>query len=496
MTAADRRSGIERSMRRRNWLAASFLLIAGCGAAGRNAPPPGSLVDETCKAVPAGDARCATFYVAEDRAKPAGRAIGLRITILPPTADNPAPDPVFYLAGGPGQAASVLLGDPSIVGNSLRERRALVLVDQRGTGGSNGLECPFYGPPGNAQSYFQPFLPIDKVRDCRAALAARADLAQYTTAASVDDLDEVRAALGYETINLIGGSYGTRLAMEYVRRFESRTRTVILEGPVPPSRAMPAGFGRMAHEALDTLLAECASDQACAKAFPRIRDEARTVFDRLRSGPVIATVRHPSLETPSEVKVTRDNLAEGIRYMTYSSRLAARVPMYLHEAFEGNYSPIAQYLMQHRADGTFDGLYLSITCAEDVPFVASSGAEDDEPTYLGGYRVREQRAACAEWPRGAVPPWHRQPVTSLRPVLLVSGALDPVTPPPFGDEVARTLPNSLHLSVPHAGHSVHGLDGLECLSRIKRDFIERATTAGLDTACVSAISRPSFRTTW
>ena len=168
------------------------------------------------------------------------------------------------------------------------------------------------------------------------------------------------------------------------------------------------------------------------------------------------------------------------------------VPLFLHEAFNDNYAPFADFLIRWRAGGTFDGLYLSITCAEDVPFVSSDAAERDEPTFLGGYRVRQQRAACAEWPRGKKENGANQPVSSPIPVLITSGMLDPVTPSANGDVIARTLPHSLHVRVPAGGHSPAGLTGLGCLSTLKRTFIEQARTDGLDTSCVANISRPGF----
>jgi pimeloyl-ACP methyl ester carboxylesterase len=164
----------------------------------------------------------------------------------------------------------------------------------------------------------------------------------------------------------------------------------------------------------------------------------------------------------------------------------------LHEAFKGDFSSIANFLMRWRADGTFDGLYLSITCAEDVPLVPADAAERDEPTYLGGYRVRQQRAACAEWPRGQRPETSVQPVKAKVPVLITSGRLDPVTPPENGDTLARTLSRSLHVRVPSGGHSPYGLTGIDCLDELKRAFIERATPDGLDTACMARVSRPGF----
>jgi pimeloyl-ACP methyl ester carboxylesterase len=194
------------------------------------------------------------------------------------------------------------------------------------------------------------------------------------------------------------------------------------------------------------------------------------------------------------VTLTRDHVAEAIRYLMYSSAGASRVPLYLHEAFKGDFSPIADFLIRWRARGTFDGLYLSITCAEDVPLVAPDAAERDAPTYLGGYRVRQQRAACAVWPRGTRPDASTQPVKTAVPILLTSGTLDPVTPPENGDTIAQTLTHSLHVRVPSGGHSPFGLTGLDCLDDLKRTFIERGRAEGLDTSCVARIARPGFAT--
>jgi pimeloyl-ACP methyl ester carboxylesterase len=474
---------------------AILAVVASCACRSQHADSAargGSLAQEPCTAIQVAEARCFRLAVPENWSNAAGRVIQLRVVVLSATGSNRVPDPIFYLAGGPGQAATELLHDPSWATTPLRERRDLVFADQRGTGESNPLTCRFYGPPEDVQSYFQAFLPIDKVRECRAALERTADLAQYTTTASVDDLEAIRTAFGYPQINLIGGSYGTRLAMEYVRRHEAakRVRTVVLESPVTPRIHAPENFGQLAARALEARLDECARSPRCASDFPRIRDEARAVFERLRQGPVTATVAHPARQIPTQVTLNRDHVGEAIRYMMYSSAGAARVPEYLHEASTGNYSPIAQFLLRWRADGTFDGLYLSITCAEDVPLVAPDAADRDDPTYLGGYRVRQQRAACAEWPRGEASNQSREPVTSAVPTLITSGDLDPVTPPANGDEISRTLSNSLHVRVPSSGHSPAGLTGLECLANLKRAFIEGARTDGLDTSCVSRIARP------
>jgi pimeloyl-ACP methyl ester carboxylesterase len=451
-------------------------------------------VETSCETFGEPGVRCYRVDVPEKRGTPLSRTIGIRVVVLPATGSDRASDPVFFLAGGPGQAVTDLIYDRGFVDATLREHRDLVFADQRGTGGSNALTCRFYGPPSNPQSYFQEFLPIDKVRACRQSFEPTVDLAAYTTAASVEDLDAVRAALGYEKINLVGASYGTRIAMEYVRAYDraGRVRSVVLEGPVPPTMHVPERFGQNAQHALDALLDECLATEECADTYPDIRDEARAVFDRLAAGAVTATSAHPAAKVPGEVTLTRNHAAEAIRYMMYTSGGASMVPLYLHEAFLGNYTPIAEFLLHWRQAGSFDGLYLSITCAEDVPFIAADAAERDDPTYLGGYRAREQRAACAEWPRGTRPDVATQPVVSNVPVLIFSGTLDPVTPSPNGDELARTLPNSLHVRVPFGGHSPAGLTDLYCLTLLKRVFIQEGRVGVLDTTCVSLISRPGF----
>jgi pimeloyl-ACP methyl ester carboxylesterase len=270
-------------------------------------------------------------------------------------------------------------------------------------------------------------------------------------------------------------------------------RSVVLESPVTPATHAPEAFGRIANSALDALIRECAETPHCARAFPQLRVEANEVFARLRERPVVATVAHPAGGRPAAITLTRNHVAEVIRYMMYSSRGASSVPWAIHRASEGDFTPIAEFLIRWRANGSFDGLYLSITCAEDVPFVAADAAARDEPTYLGSYRVREQRAACAEWPHGKPSPSQFEPVSSAVPVLIFSGTLDPVTPSSNGDIVAKTLPNSLHLRIPSGGHSPAGLTGLGCLGSLERTFIEQGRVTGLDSKCVGEITRPGFR---
>jgi pimeloyl-ACP methyl ester carboxylesterase len=444
-------------------------------------------------------AECGTLTVYENRAANSGRTIGLRVVVFRATGPNRAPDPIFFIAGGPG--SSIVDDAESIALDSvgLRAHRDLVLVDQRGTGGSHPITCQFYGPPDSLQSYFGDFTPVAAVRRCRDTNAKDTDVTQYITSIAVDDLDDVRTALGAERINLVGGSYGTRAAQEYMRRHPDHVRAATLFGLVPPSEHMPQHFALDAQRSLDAVVAECEADTACRAAFPQLATDMRTVFDRLARAPAAVMVEHPRTKRAVQIRLTRDMVAETLRYMLYVSHSASLVPAAMHQAAAGDLTWFARRSLRARwvdGKGTFDGLYVAITCAEDVPMTdAAREAAEAKGTFLGDYRMRQQRAACEVWGRSPVPADFSTPVRSNAAVLLVTGADDPVTPPRNAVEVARTLPNSVNIVVPFGGHGLDGLDGLSCIDRLQREVIERGSVAGLDTSCVSKIRRAGFPTT-
>jgi pimeloyl-ACP methyl ester carboxylesterase len=442
-------------------------------------------------------AKCGTLSVAENRSIRGGRRIDLRVVVFPATGRDRAPDPVFYIAGGPGSSivddAAGFASDPPLV----REHRDIVLVDQRGTGGSHPINCPFYGPPDALQSFLGDFMPPDAVRRCRAQYANDTDLTQYTTTVAAADLDAVRTALGADRINLAGGSYGTRAAQEYMRRYPNRVRSAALFGLVPPSEAMPQHFARDAQRSLDALITECAADAACKAAFPRLADDVRGVFASLTRAPARVTVEHPRTKQPVTVSLSYDMVAETLRYMLYSSRETGLIPVVMHAAAQGDYGWLARRSLRARGantgNGMFDGLYLAITCAEDLPRTdpAREGLEA-KGTFLGEYRMKQQRAACDIWGKSPVPADFYTPVRSSAAVLLVTGANDPVTPPRYAAEVARTMPNALNVVVPFGAHDLNGLEGLRCIDELERSVIERGSVVGLDTSCVAKVRRSGF----
>ncbi|MGZ8843987.1 MAG: alpha/beta fold hydrolase [Pyrinomonadaceae bacterium] len=441
--------------------------------------------------------RCGTYEVFEDRAARKGRKISLKVVVLPATGPTREPDPFVYIPGGPGSSATEDAPGVSRQFAAIRARRDLVFIDQRGTGGSHPLKCDFYNPA-DPQSYLGYFFPLEDVRKCRAQLELKANLTLYTTPIAMDDLDEVRTALGYERLNLFGGSYGTRAALVYLKRHPTHVRTVTLQGVAPTNQFMPKDFPQANERALQGIIAECAADEACNKAFPNLRDETKAVLSRLLQGPIEVAVTIPgptsaAATTSFKAKLSRDLAAEAIRYMLYNPVAASRVPLIIHQGAEGNFLPMAQAALNYRrnlvATGS-NGMYLSITCAEDLAWIKpGEGERLAANTFLGDYRLRQQREACALWPRATLPKDYSKPTTADAPVLILTGEWDPVTPPAHGDAVAKFLPNSLHLVVPHGAHGLGGLQGIECVWQLHSQFVERGTVKGLDTECLKNVKR-------
>jgi len=476
-----------------------FVLVLGLSASLQTSsagPQNGGTIAWTpceLRGVP-GSAKCGTLEVFENRATRSGRKIGMNILVLPATGDKREADPLFYFAGGPGSGSSEDAPGIAQVFAKVREHRDLVFVDQRGTGKSHALDCTLYNPS-DQQSYLGYFFPLEDVRKCRADLETKADLTLYTTSIAMDDIDDVRAALGYDKINLFGGSYGTRAAMVYLRQHPRHVRTVMLQGVSPTNMYLPLDYPQQTERALQGVLAECVADEACNKAFPNLKSEAKAVLERLIKGPVAVEVRLQN-STTAKVSLSRDLAAEAIRYMLYNPVAATRIPLFLHLAAEGNFTPLTQAALNFRKVlvGTgSNGMYLTVTCAEDLPWIKpGEGERNAQNTFLGDYRLRQQREACALWPRAKVASDYFKPVRSDLPVLILTGEWDPVTPPANGDFVARTMPNSLHIIVPHGAHGLGGLEGTECLDRLVTEFVERGTSKGLDTACVKNIRRRGF----
>jgi pimeloyl-ACP methyl ester carboxylesterase len=432
------------------------------------------------------DVLCATFPVWENRTIRKGRKIGLNIVILPALGRDRQPDPVFELGGGPGQGITESAG--GLARSSLRQNRNYVLVDQRGTGQSNPLNCSLYGNPVDFRRAARDLFPSAEIGKCLAKLKKVADLTQYTTAAFADDLNEVRQWLGYDRINLSGGSYGTRMAQVYLRRHPETVRSVLLVGVLPVDLFLPLRHAYAGQRALDLLLAECAAQTGCHAAFPDVNADLRTVKERIDDGVTVA-VTNTRTGIGQDVRPVWGMVAEGIRFLFYGQG-GGSLPLQVSRAVNGDFAPLVQMAIEQRLaidDILAMGLFFSVTCAEDLPYITEAMIGENTPgTFLGDYRIRQQKDVCKLWPKGKVPADVHELVRSDVPVLLLSGERDPVTPPEMAEQAASFLTNSLHVVVPRGAHGGGG----PCIESLIRDFIDRASVQGLDTSCVADINGP------
>jgi len=330
----------------------------------------------------------------------------------------------------------------------------------------------------------------------RRTLEQRADLTEYTTPIAMDDLDDARSWLGYERINLFGLSYGTRAVLVYLRQHPEHVHTATLMGVAPTYLKMPLYHSQAAARAMDLLLQECEGDPSCHNAFPQIRADWQNVLAQLGREPARVQYSPDNKSAPVTVEIQRDIFAEKIRNWMYGADKARKIPFIVHEAAQGDFTPfLHEAIAPGIPDFIADGMYLSVTCAEDVPFIdQAEAAKLNEGNPFANYRVFQQTRACSLWPRGKIPEGYREPVSSNLPVLIFSGNLDPVTPPQRGEEVARYLPNSRHVIIQEAGHGVDGLKDAGCVDRIIIDFMDKGSAKDLDASCVEHMSPPLFTT--
>jgi pimeloyl-ACP methyl ester carboxylesterase len=443
----------------------------------------------------AASALCGTLDVPEDRAHPQTRTLHIKVAVLRSLARTPRPDPLFLLAGGPGQSALESLGplaDAAL--GTVRRDRDLVLVDIRGTGASNPLECKLLDHEDDAplaERMRDDLLTPERLAACLKKWDA--DPAQYTTPAAMQDLDEVRAALGYERINLWGGSYGTRAALVYLRDHAAHARAVVLDGVAPLQLILPLSMARDAQRALDLLFDSCQSDPACNAAFPKQRQRFAELLAELGRAPVKTTVPHPLTGVPTAVTITRDAFVGALRGQLYLPDLAALMPLTIDRALHGDWAPfVAQNagLEGSFVKGIYLGLLFATTCAEDLPYTdATALMTAAKDSFLGPRLALEWQKVCTVFPKGKATPAFREPVRSDVPVLLLSGELDPVTPPSWAEEAKKTLSNGLAVVMPGVGH---GVTPRGCAPRLIARFLEQGTTTGLDTSCVGKSTRPPF----
>lgn len=426
-------------------------------------------------------ARCGTIERALDPAAPDGPHIAIHVARIP-ASKAARRNPLYFFAGGPGQGAIKAFAPLLAAFDELGRDRDIVLVDQRGTGASSPLQCSA-DPDAPLAERMSPEVDVELLRTCLAGYEV--DPRFFTTEIAVDDLDAVREAMGDARIDVIGGSYGTRAAMVYTRAYPDRVGHMVLDGVAPVDMAMPSSFGVDGQAALTRTFEACAADADCGPRFVDVAARFDAYLDELGRAPRAMTLEDPRTGEIAPITVQRDTIAHAVRGLLYVPQLQALLPLTLDRAVAGDLGPLVAQgsaLGGGMADTMAQGMFLTVVCAEDVPFATLPR----EPSFLGDAMLRVLQASCAQWPRATIDPHYRDPIVLQTPTLLLSGALDPVTPPRWAEHALEGLPNGHHVVFPAAGHG-------NLTSACGRDLIHAfLDDADLDEGCVASSVRPPF----
>jgi len=423
-------------------------------------------------------------------AQPDGVQIDVHYVLLPALARRKLPDPVFLLAGGPGQSAIDVAPSVLPLFTRLNNRRDIVFVDQRGTGRSAPLNCEDTRTQSVA-SQSDPQQQFTQLVACRDALQKLpyGDLRFFTTPLAMQDLDAVRRQLGAARINLVGASYGTRAALDYQRQFPEALRRSVLDGVAPPDMVLPESSGADSQAVLQALFGACEREPDCTRLYPQLRAEWNALRNSL---PRSVTLVHPLSGRPETFTLTNDMLMAAVRGPLYAPAIASALPLAIHEAAQGRMQALVSLssaLSPGKRGAVAMGMHFSVVCAEDAPRMKQ--AVDVPGSESGGDGERLYRRVCAAWPRGEVPaPFYSLP-PARSPVLLLSGGLDPATPPRHAVRVAQRLGDQARLVV--VANAGHGVMGVGCMGDVLQRFIELpddAAALALNTDCAKDVPRP------
>jgi len=433
--------------------------------------------------------KCGKLQVLEDYSKVDGDKITINFVVLPAIDSSDDKTPLMFLAGGPGQAAAELASGLTNVFYEVRKTRDLILVDQRGTGASHPLQCED-AVEQNVYALTPEDFSVQDIKDCLINLTG--DLSQYNSENAIRDFDAVRLALGHQQINIYGGSYGTRAGLVYMRMFPESLRSVVLDsvGPIE----VPIGlFGQSSARSFNLLLTNCQNESSCQQAFPQLEQEFQTLLARLEKAPEQVNIAHPRLGTQTKFVISKAKLLGTIRSQLYSVATRSLVPLVIHQAFLGNYIPLAGLIAQTEGgQGIYIGLLFNITCNEDYPRISTTDFERDANNDFGGGDSHFGfKIACPLWPQYRPSDAFYKPVTVDIPTLILSGDLDPVTPPSNGEYSANSLPNNHHIVVKNAAHTVAMST---CASDLINEFLTSLKPKALDESCLADVPNESFMT--
>jgi pimeloyl-ACP methyl ester carboxylesterase len=426
-------------------------------------------------------ARCGTLRVPLDPEHPREGSVDLKVAVVPALNRRSAAAPLFLLAGGPGQSAMQVYVALSSAFARINRNHAIVLLDQRGTGHSSLQSCEY------PEDWQEPADAIPALRkatsDCVAKLGPHVRF--YTTSIAVRDLNDMRMALGYDQVDLYGGSYGTRVAELFMRRYPAHVHAVILDGVTYPQQAIGAETPQDGERALNLIVARCMQTPDCAATYPQLPNELSALLQRFGPQKATVTIDDPNSGLPLDIEFNRRILNAALRLLSYSSTQASLLPALIHEAAHGKLRPLAaQSVMNMRqiSEQLANGMQYSVICSEDEPFFAGNiDRAAMAKTYQGTDMVDALREICALWPRGPVDADLHAPLHSDIPTLLLSGEADPVTPPLDAERAAEGLTRHRHLILKAEGH---GQLSTGCMPILAADFLDNAAPDKLDAGCL------------
>ena len=429
-------------------------------------------------------ARCGVLQRPENPDDPESPLLDIRVAVVPALNLQPQPDPLVPLAGGPGQGAVQFYSAYAAAFERVRSDRDILLVDQRGTGESARMDCDV--DEELIEGKFSVKKTTEYMEACLAALPH--DPRFFTTSVAVKDLEAVREALGYPRLNLYGVSYGTRVAQHYAKRYPGSTRTIVLDGVVPPQLALGPEIATEAQKAVDNIFARCAADAPCSDRFPGLATKFETLKNTLEAKAATVSLAHPITGRVDTMEFGRDELAGAVRLLAYSPNSIAMLPLLVWEAANGNYQPLAaqfQMTLISMSEALALGMHNAILCSEDVPFYNASMIDKAAlaASYMGPVQLRALEAICAVWPAGPVDEDFKLPLSTEIPTLLLSGSADPITPPRYADMAARNLKKAWLLTGEHQGH---GQIAVGCMPRIVEYFVDNEQLDPSEAECFQA----------
>lgn len=426
-------------------------------------------------------AECGTLAVAENRNNPS-RMIDLNLAIVRTKSTEKKPDPVIMLSGGPGQAAVETYVQLHSAFKKVLKDRDVVLVDQRGTGKSNKIACNF------DESFYteDESIAFAALQKCVSELDA--DTRFYTTPESMKDLEEVRKALNIEKWNLVGISYGTRKALTYMKMFPDSIRSVVLDGVVPQQEPLAQNHEKNLVEALQKQFKYCEADETCKQTFGDVESQLWTLLAKLDEEKPVIRLQNPTTGNYEDVEFNKEFAGIAIRLLSYSPSTMRLLPLLIKQANDGELENLASQaaMITGMLQGALSNVEMSILCSEDAPFYDVS--ESPEQNIFGRNFLSRTQKSCQYWPHIKQDASFKDPVVSDIPTLLLSGELDPVTPPSFAEETMKTLSNSQHLVAKGQGHNVFPIG---CMPKIMTQFIN-SPEEELDTECMEAFDTKTF----